>query len=116
MVGKAELTGGSTLQQEPTVIPPALLDLCSITIMHRFSSVGWFDHLCKHVSSDFGSEAFDSVVRLKVGRRRHSFPNSYGSNSPVFVYSRLVKVLSSRLVVSVYLTSPVPTRKSPSSM
>ncbi|KAG9033500.1 hypothetical protein FS837_002445 [Tulasnella sp. UAMH 9824] len=52
--------------QEPTVIPPALLDLCSITIMHRFSSLGWFDHLSKHVSSDFGSEAFDSVVRLKA--------------------------------------------------
>ncbi|KIO19148.1 hypothetical protein M407DRAFT_31200 [Tulasnella calospora MUT 4182] len=48
--------------QEPTVIPPALLDLCSITIMHRFSSVGWFEHLAKHVSSDFGSEAFDSVT------------------------------------------------------
>ncbi|KAG8913660.1 hypothetical protein FRC00_000405 [Tulasnella sp. 408] len=54
--------------QEPTVIPPALLDLCSITIMHRFSSVGWFDHLSKHVSSDFGSEAFDSVVKLKTGQ------------------------------------------------
>ncbi|KAG8891632.1 hypothetical protein FRC01_014600, partial [Tulasnella sp. 417] len=54
--------------QEPTVIPEALLDLCSITIMHRFSSIGWFDHLSKHVSSDFGSEAFDSVVRLKASR------------------------------------------------
>ncbi|KAG9033499.1 hypothetical protein FS837_002444 [Tulasnella sp. UAMH 9824] len=52
--------------QEPTVIPPALLDLCSITIMHRFSSVGWFDHLSKHVSSDFGSEAFDSTGQAIV--------------------------------------------------
>ncbi|KAG9038321.1 hypothetical protein FRB95_001733 [Tulasnella sp. JGI-2019a] len=54
--------------QEPTVIPSALLDLCTITIMHRFSSVGWFDHLSKHVSSEFTHEAFDTVVRLRTGQ------------------------------------------------
>ncbi|KAG8976111.1 hypothetical protein FRB90_009320, partial [Tulasnella sp. 427] len=64
--------------QEPTVIPPALLDLCSITIMHRFSSIGWFQHLSKHVSSDFGSEAFDSVVRLKTGQAIVLAPGGLG--------------------------------------
>ncbi|KAG8902261.1 hypothetical protein FRC00_014086 [Tulasnella sp. 408] len=54
--------------QEPTVVPEALLDLCSITIMHRFSSITWFNHLAKHVSSDFGDEAFDAVVQLQTGQ------------------------------------------------
>ncbi|KAG8862279.1 hypothetical protein FRB96_001858 [Tulasnella sp. 330] len=54
--------------QEPTVIPSVLLDLCTITIMHRFSSIGWFDHLSKHVSSQFTSEAFDTLVRLQTGQ------------------------------------------------
>ncbi|KAG8929014.1 hypothetical protein FRC01_005053 [Tulasnella sp. 417] len=54
--------------QEPTVVPEALLDLCSITIMHRFSSITWFNHLAKHVSSDFGEEAFDAVVQLQTGQ------------------------------------------------
>lgn len=48
------------------MIPPVLLDLCNVTIMHRFSSIGWFEHLAKHVSSEFEQDAFDQVVRLQV--------------------------------------------------
>ena len=52
---------------EPTVVPNTLIDLCSVTIMHRFSSPAWWEHLSKHVSADMSSgEAFDRVVRLKV--------------------------------------------------
>ncbi|EGO27487.1 hypothetical protein SERLADRAFT_406567 [Serpula lacrymans var. lacrymans S7.9] len=57
--------------QEPTVVPPVLLDLCTVAILHRFSSPSWWDHLAKHVSADISAEdAFDKVVKLQVG-----FPN-----------------------------------------
>ncbi|KAG9018997.1 hypothetical protein FRB90_007377 [Tulasnella sp. 427] len=64
--------------QEPTVIPEALLDLCSVTIMHRFSSITWFDHLAKHVSSEFGDEAFDTVVKLETGQALVLAPSGLG--------------------------------------
>jgi hypothetical protein len=52
---------------EPTVVPPVLLDLCTLTILHRFSSPSWWEHLIKHVSADFtGTDAFDQVVKLQV--------------------------------------------------
>ncbi len=52
---------------EPTVVPPVLLDLCTVTILHRFSSPSWWTHLEKHVSADFAeSDAFDKVVKLQV--------------------------------------------------
>ena len=52
---------------EPTVVPPVLLDLCTVIILHRFSSPSWWEHLVKHVSADFtGGDAFDKVVRLQV--------------------------------------------------
>ena len=53
---------------EPTVIPPVLLDLCTVAIMHRFSSPAWWDHLARHISSDISTEeGFDKVVKLQVG-------------------------------------------------
>jgi hypothetical protein len=56
--------------QEPTVIPPTILDLASIIICHRFSSPAWCTHLAHHVS--VGSEsAFESwyqqVMLLPTG-------------------------------------------------
>ncbi|TFK29354.1 hypothetical protein FA15DRAFT_610541 [Coprinopsis marcescibilis] len=55
--------------QEPTVVPPVLLDLCSVTILHRFTSPSWWQHLIQHVSADFSkSDAFDQVVRLQTGQ------------------------------------------------
>jgi hypothetical protein len=52
---------------EPTVVPPVLLDLCGLTILHRFSSPSWWEHLIRHVSADFtGTDAFDQVVKLQV--------------------------------------------------
>ncbi|KAL4241198.1 hypothetical protein ABKN59_000322 [Abortiporus biennis] len=54
--------------QEPTVVPPVLIDLCTVTILHRFSSPAWWEHVAKHVSANMTStEAFDRVVRLQTG-------------------------------------------------
>ncbi|KZP24570.1 hypothetical protein FIBSPDRAFT_929773 [Athelia psychrophila] len=54
--------------QEPTVIPPTLLDLCTVAIMHRFSSPAWWKALSVHVSADITSDkAFDKVVGLQPG-------------------------------------------------
>ncbi|KAF9483949.1 hypothetical protein BDN70DRAFT_873074 [Pholiota conissans] len=54
--------------QEPTVVPPVLLDLCSVTIIHRFSSPTWWQHLIQHVPTDFSdTDAFDKVVKLQTG-------------------------------------------------
>lgn len=53
--------------QEPTVVPPVLLDLCSVAFMHRFSSRSWWDHVSKHFSADLSS-AFDEIVRLRTGQ------------------------------------------------
>jgi len=56
-----------TCALEPTVVPPVLLDLCSIVILHRFSSPTWWEHIIKHVPADFtANDAFDKVVRLPV--------------------------------------------------
>jgi hypothetical protein len=41
--------------------------LCTVAILHRFSSPSWWDHLAQHVSADFsGEDAFDKVVKLQV--------------------------------------------------
>ncbi|PCH41312.1 hypothetical protein WOLCODRAFT_151354 [Wolfiporia cocos MD-104 SS10] len=55
--------------EQPTVVPPVLLELCSVAILHRFSSPAWWEHVAKHVSADVGSkEAFDKVVNLQTGQ------------------------------------------------
>lgn len=52
---------------EPTVVPPVLLDLCTVAILHRFSSPSWWEHLSRHVSADVSADdAFDKVVSLQV--------------------------------------------------
>ncbi|KIJ70249.1 hypothetical protein HYDPIDRAFT_172121 [Hydnomerulius pinastri MD-312] len=65
--------------QEPTVVPPVLLDLCTVSIMHRFSSPSWWEHLAKHVSADISAEdAFDRVVRLETGEAIVLAPSGFG--------------------------------------
>ncbi|KAJ7915993.1 hypothetical protein B0H13DRAFT_2451763, partial [Mycena leptocephala] len=54
--------------QEPTVIPPTILDLASIIICHQFSSPAWCTHLARHVSG--GSESmfwYQQVMLLATG-------------------------------------------------
>ncbi|KAK8236630.1 hypothetical protein HDK77DRAFT_295197 [Phyllosticta capitalensis] len=71
--------------QEPSV-DTRLLDLCSLTVVHRFSSPAWMDVLSKHLAAGGGaakkgmvsrveedgvmkssSELFDEVVQMGVG-------------------------------------------------
>ncbi|KAF7888983.1 hypothetical protein EAF00_009283 [Botryotinia globosa] len=64
--------------QEPT-ISPALIDLCSMTIVHRFSSPDWLKCLRSHVAALHNSESnsrddestrrnvFKEIVTLRVG-------------------------------------------------
>ncbi|KAJ3551358.1 hypothetical protein NM688_g4749 [Phlebia brevispora] len=55
--------------QEPTVVPPILLDLCSVAFLHRFSSPSWLAHVEKHVAAKMDSdEAFEKVVKLQTGQ------------------------------------------------
>lgn len=65
--------------QEPTVIPPVLLDLCTISILHRFSSPSWWKHLSQHVSADISADdAFDRVVKLETGEAIVLAPSGFG--------------------------------------
>ena len=57
--------------QEPT-ISPRLMDLCSVTIIHRFSSPEWFEVVRRHVSVVEGDgkgsvELFQLIINLRVG-------------------------------------------------
>lgn len=64
---------------EPTVVPPVLLDLCTVSILHRFSSPAWWEHLSHHVSADFsGADAFDKVVKLQTGEAIVLAPSALG--------------------------------------
>ena len=57
--------------QEPT-ISPRLMDLCSVIIIHRFSSPDWFSIVQKHVSIAETDKAglenlFARITNLRVG-------------------------------------------------
>ncbi|KIJ59412.1 hypothetical protein HYDPIDRAFT_177831 [Hydnomerulius pinastri MD-312] len=65
--------------QEPTVVPPVLLDLFTVAIMHRFSSPSWWDHLARHVSVDISvDEGFDRIVKLQTGEAIVLTPSGIG--------------------------------------
>lgn len=52
---------------EPTILPPIIIDLCNVVILHRFQSPAWWDHIVKHISADLSiGDAFNHVVRLQV--------------------------------------------------
>ena len=56
--------------QEPT-ISPRLMDLCSMTIIHRFTSPEWFGVLRRHISMGEDQknpeELFRRILHLRVG-------------------------------------------------
>ena len=61
--------------QEPT-LAPSLLELCNVTIIHRFSSPAWFKAIKSHIAGaeteKFGtntaaSSVFHKIVRLPTG-------------------------------------------------
>jgi hypothetical protein len=47
--------------QEPAAVPAEFLDLCSYVIAHRFSSLGWLEHLSRHISVKAG--CIDALFR-----------------------------------------------------
>ena len=50
--------------QEPT-ISPSLLDLCSMTIVHRFTSPSWMNALQSHLAGLSVDEGEDSKKELR---------------------------------------------------
>ncbi|KXT18896.1 hypothetical protein AC579_3546 [Pseudocercospora musae] len=70
--------------QEPT-IDPTLLDLCSTTIVHRFSSPAWFDAIKGHLAgasamvadSEERNEMFERIVDLNVGESLVFCPSAF---------------------------------------
>ncbi|KAJ8457525.1 hypothetical protein ONZ51_g11479 [Trametes cubensis] len=65
--------------QEPTAVPPVLIDLCSIAIFHRFSSPAWWDSVAKRVCADVSNEqGFTQVVKLKTGQALVLCPSGLG--------------------------------------
>ncbi|TFK76039.1 hypothetical protein BDN72DRAFT_831482 [Pluteus cervinus] len=66
--------------QEPTVVPPALLDLCSIVIIHRFSSPSWWEHIVRHatVLLEDRNTVFDRLVNLQTGQAIVLAPSGLG--------------------------------------
>ena len=65
--------------QEPT-IDPRLMDLCSMTLIHRFSSPEWFNVLKRHISMMDGDERdvdlFRRIIELRVGEGLLFAPNA----------------------------------------
>ena len=52
--------------QEPTV-SPALLDLCSMTFVHRFTSPQWFATLKKHLAGALFASKSSSTLNHRTG-------------------------------------------------
>lgn len=89
---------------EPTVIPAVLIDLCGVTILHRFSSPSWLEHVAKHVSADMSSkDALDRIVRLKTGQAillapsgLGTFPSTHGREPTLSQFGRRWVLLKTR--------------------
>ncbi|KAI9066396.1 hypothetical protein FKP32DRAFT_1645965 [Trametes sanguinea] len=65
--------------QEPTAVPPVLIDLCNIAIFHRFSSPAWWDAVAKRVCANSTSDqGFAEVVKLKTGQAIVLCPSGLG--------------------------------------
>lgn len=71
--------------QEPT-ISPRLIDLCSITVVHRFSSPEWYQTIKKHISiddkhaangDDDNMDGLYQISSLRTGEALVFAPSSY---------------------------------------
>ncbi|KAE8352036.1 hypothetical protein BDV28DRAFT_149397 [Aspergillus coremiiformis] len=89
--------------QEPT-ISPRLIDLCSMTIIHRFTSPEWYRTIAKHVpigDSGSNSNAEDSlnglyqIAGLRTGEALVFAPSAYlldGNSSTINATHRVFKM------------------------
>lgn len=66
--------------QEPT-LSPALLDLCNVTIVHRFQSQAWYATLKSHLAAlstpDENNDVFKRIVDLENGEALLFCPTAY---------------------------------------
>lgn len=67
--------------QEPT-ISPRLLDLCSVTIVHRFTSPEWLKILRKHLAGASQEVAARSEGFLGACNEQESQPDERGTTAP----------------------------------
>jgi hypothetical protein len=78
--------------QEPT-LSPNLLDLCSVTIVHRFQSQAWYSTLKKHLaalsSRNENDEVFRRIVDLENGKALLFCPTAYLNTGDPFEVSTL---------------------------
>ncbi|PHH86472.1 hypothetical protein CDD83_10202 [Cordyceps sp. RAO-2017] len=79
--------------QEPT-ISPKLLDLCSITIVHRFTSPNWLQTLKQHLA---GAKVRHQAAKHAEGSD-HLYCDSQGDNSASSLTSDLGMELFSKIV------------------
>ncbi|KAI0460568.1 hypothetical protein F5B21DRAFT_13620 [Xylaria acuta] len=90
--------------QEPT-ISPKLLDLCSITIVHRFSSPDWLSVLTKHLAGI--SKVARVISRMDNTDTNEEDVNSYGlrgtsvsADDPIFdLFSQIVELRTGEALV-----------------
>lgn len=86
--------------QEPTV-SEALLDLCNVSIIHRFNSPKWYEMLQKHLAGACGVKQdtdilFREIVKLSTGEALVFCPTAVldlDSGKPVPLQDGVVKVL-----------------------
>jgi DNA helicase HerA-like ATPase len=94
--------------QEPT-ISPRLIDLCSVIIIHRFSSPEWYRAIQKHVftddTRDSGSPAnavgLYQISSLRTGEALVFAPSAYllnGNHTPMDVRHRNFKMMMRKRV------------------
>ncbi|CAP80597.1 Pc12g09700 [Penicillium rubens Wisconsin 54-1255] len=77
--------------QEPT-LAPALLELCNVTIIHRFSSPAWFKAIKSHIAgaeieglgpnNTASSTIFRKIVRLPTGEALSATTDSDSQDEP----------------------------------
>ena len=75
--------------QEPT-ISPALLDLCSVTIAHRFTSPEWMRSLKNHLAA-VASERSDPDLNVEGGESVGAISVKTSNRSPI-IFEEIVKL------------------------
>ncbi|RMI97504.1 hypothetical protein CDV36_016234 [Fusarium kuroshium] len=85
--------------QEPT-ISTRLLDLCSITVVHRFTSPAWLQVLKRHLAGGFDISEINETGEYKgkqqqqeaTGQPKDARAVAYSSMSPLALFSNIVQL------------------------
>lgn len=103
--------------QEPT-LSPRLLDLCNITIVHRFNSPAWYHTLRKHLAgtslgeknNESGLEIFRDIVSLRTGEALVFCPKAMLDTVTINADQLLTATTSIRELQSAYFKMQVRKR------